>query len=93
MSIDIADLNITESSASYLSLNSAEATAMNESVTSESESSVDHQTNSICISVLDGIESLCQLCTPMFVTSEYHPTRSSTNNLFDPYSLKNEQVC
>eukprot|EP00957_Ditylum_brightwellii_P121568 9271225-Ditylum_brightwellii.AAC.1 len=93
MSVDIADFNITESSASYCPLKSAEATAMNESVMSESESSVDHQTNSICSFVLDGIESLCQLCTPMSVASEYHLTRSSINTLCDPYSLENEQVC
>eukprot|EP00957_Ditylum_brightwellii_P076550 5818551-Ditylum_brightwellii.AAC.1 len=85
------NFNIAESSASYLSLNSAEATTMNESVESENESSVDHQTNIICSSMLDGIKSLCQLCTPMSVALEYHLTRSSTNNLFNLYSHQNEQ--
>eukprot|EP00957_Ditylum_brightwellii_P049116 3726723-Ditylum_brightwellii.AAC.1 len=91
MSVEIADFNTSKSSASYLPLNSAEMTSMNESVMCESECSSLHQTNSICSSVLDGVELLCQLCTPMSVVLEYYLTRSSTNNLFDPYSLENKQ--
>eukprot|EP00957_Ditylum_brightwellii_P148904 11337410-Ditylum_brightwellii.AAC.1 len=58
MPVDIADFNITKSSTSHLPLNSAETILMNESLMSESESSADHQTNSIGSSVLDGVESL-----------------------------------
>ena len=90
-----SDTSESDSSASDLYVNSAVATAINASDTSGSgsESSVDHQTNSISSSVLDGIESICQLCTPMSVASEYHLTRSSANNVFNPYSLENERVC
>eukprot|EP00957_Ditylum_brightwellii_P050292 3814298-Ditylum_brightwellii.AAC.1 len=91
MSVEIADFNTSKSSASYLQLNSAETTSTNETVMSEGECSSLHQTNIICSSALDGVESLCQFCTPMSVVSEYYLTRSSTNNSSNPYSLENKQ--
>eukprot|EP00957_Ditylum_brightwellii_P010372 784182-Ditylum_brightwellii.AAC.1 len=91
ISVEIADFDTSKSSASHLPLNFAETTSTNEAVMSESECSSLHYTNSICLSALDGVESLCQLCSPMSVVSEYYLTKSSTNNLSNPYSLENKQ--
>eukprot|EP00957_Ditylum_brightwellii_P101888 7765834-Ditylum_brightwellii.AAC.1 len=90
MSAEIVDFNTSKSSASHLPLNSAETTSMNEPVMSECECSSLHQTNSIWSSALDGVESLCQLCTLTSIVSKYYLTRTSTNNLSNPYSLENK---
>eukprot|EP00957_Ditylum_brightwellii_P166765 12693891-Ditylum_brightwellii.AAC.1 len=93
MPVEIADFIISKSSASYLPLNSAEMTSTNDPVMSESECSSLHQINSICSSALNIVELLYQICSPTSVVLEYYLTMSSTNNLSNPYSLENKQVC